>query len=261
MYKRKIHLAANWKMNHTLTTVESYASSFIKAFEHSVESVCSAVDITLAVPSLFVTETKKIFAHYGINIAVQNAHFEEKGAFTGEISTLMLKDAGINHVIVGHSERRTLFHENQEIVHKKLRAALKQNLSVILCLGESKEERLSNQTNHILEQQLSSALLDIRSLDNVVIAYEPVWAIGTGLTASPDQAQEAHAYIRDFIKEKYGKAQSESTQILYGGSMKPEVTKELLAMEDVDGGLVGGASLDPQSFAKMIQIAYEFSKN
>ncbi|MDD5609738.1 MAG: triose-phosphate isomerase, partial [Ignavibacterium sp.] len=189
-----------------------------------------------------------------IKLSAQNMHFEESGAFTGEISAGMLKSAGCEYVILGHSERRTIFSETDEIINKKLKKALSSELLPIFCIGETLEERESGKTNSIVERQISSGLDGISESDfnKIIIAYEPVWAIGTGKTATPDQAQEVHKFIRNLIEKIYSKNSAEKCIILYGGSVKPDNSAELLSQNDIDGALVGGACLKSYSFLEII---------
>lgn len=198
------------------------------------------------------------------NIAVgaQDLYWQEEGAFTGEVSPLMLKDAGCRYAIVGHSERRQFFGETNETVNKKVKAALKHGLIPIMCVGENLQERESNNTFKVIEGQIKGGLVDISALDmeKIVIAYEPVWAIGTGKTATGDQAQEVHKFIRDLLKKMYGQEIASSVRIQYGGSVKPENTAELMGKPDVDGALVGGASLKVESFSAIVIKASEVEK-
>ncbi|MEM7677017.1 MAG: triose-phosphate isomerase, partial [Myxococcota bacterium] len=187
----------------------------------------------------------------------QNAHFEASGAFTGEVAPAMLQALGCRRVILGHSERRTLFQETDELVQKKVRAALEAELQPILCLGETLEERDGEQTLTVVSRQLQAGLEGVTAADmaRVVVAYEPVWAIGTGRTATPDQAQEVHAHLRSQLRSMFDDATADGVRIQYGGSMKPKNAAELLAMPDIDGGLIGGASLKADDFAAICAAA------
>ena len=257
---RKICLAANWKMNLSIHDLETYKDVLKKTCKPSLKEITNTIDVVLGVPSPFLAKANEVFQGENIKISAQNAHHEESGAFTGETSCLMLSDMNINSVILGHSERRTLFNETNEVVNLKLSKALSKNLLPILCIGESLEERKSEKTFDVLKIQLETALtMQKLETGSLMIAYEPVWAIGTGLTATPKEAHEAHSFIRKYLKENYGESFSQKTQILYGGSMKPEVTSDLLASTEIDGGLIGGASLNPEKFASMLNIAYELS--
>lgn len=197
-----------------------------------------------------------------IAIGAQDIYWQEEGAFTGEVSPVMLLDAGCRYVIIGHSERRQFFGETNETVNKKIKAALKHGLLPIVCVGENLREREANQTFKVIEDHLNHGLVDISSSDmlNLVIAYEPVWAIGTGKTATGDQAQEVHKFIRDLLKKNYGQEVADSVRIQYGGSVKPENITELMNKPDVDGALVGGASLKVDSFSAIVMRASEVKK-
>ena len=194
-----------------------------------------------------------------LNVGAQNMSEYPKGAYTGEISSSMLKEGGASFVILGHSERRSHFHEDDAVVHRKVKWAIEEELLPVLCIGESQEERDREMTEKVLKGQLSEALKDFshEQVSNVVVAYEPVWAIGTGKTATPEMAQETHYLIRTFIREKWGDEMAERLPILYGGSMKPENGEALLAQPDIDGGLIGGASLKVESFAQLIKMGEE----
>lgn len=256
---RKPYLAANWKMNLSAKELENYKYTFLAELSHPVNEVLAKVDIVFAVPSLFLAKAVEIFGETEITIAAQNLHWEDSGAFTGENSTTMLKEAGSCTSILGHSERRKLFLEADSMVHMKFAKCLEDGVTPILCIGETREEREQGQTLSILATQLKSCLTGKSNSTPFVVAYEPVWAIGTGLTASKEQAQEAHSFVRDWLNENINEEVASNTRILYGGSMKPEVTEELLNQKDIDGGLIGGASLDPVKFAKMANIAFQIT--
>jgi len=197
-----------------------------------------------------------------IAIGAQDIYWQEEGAFTGEVSPVMLLDAGCRYVIVGHSERRQFFGDTNETVNKKIKACLKHGLTPIVCVGENLQEREANKTFRVIEDHINNGLVDISSSDmlNLVIAYEPVWAIGTGKTATPQQAQEVHKFIRDLLKKNYGQEVADSVRIQYGGSVKPENITELMNKPDVDGALVGGASLKAESFSAIVIKASEVVK-
>jgi triosephosphate isomerase (TIM) len=216
-----------------------------------------AVDIVLAPPFTALGVVGNLIKHSGIQLAGQNIHFEPKGAWTGEISAAMLKDAGCEFVILGHSERRNYFHEDDALINQKIKAALKHGLQVIFCVGETLEQRERDQTQGIVESQLKIGLQGVVATDikNVVIAYEPVWAIGTGKTATPDQAQEVHCFTRKFLERDFGNVAAESIRIQYGGSVNAGNSKLLLDQKDIDGALVGSASLDIESFTAIINSA------
>lgn len=244
---RRPLIAANWKMNKTLEETKSFLNEFI-----SLVKDVKDVDIVIAPPFTSLYLASSMLQNTNIFLSSQNLFYEEKGAYTGEISPIMLKDVGCSYVIVGHSERRQYFFETDEIINKKIRAGRLHNLKVIFCIGETLEERENQKTFDVLKRQLDNGLKDI-SCEDIVIAYEPVWAIGTGKTATPDQAQEAHKYIREHLFFKYGDKAKEM-RILYGGSVTPENIDSLMACPDVDGALVGGASLKPDSFARIVKF-------
>jgi triosephosphate isomerase len=247
---RRPFLAANWKMNK----VASETREFIAGFFPEVKEVTD-VDIVIAPPftSLpIAAEILKLLTNTHIVLAAQDVFYEEKGAYTGEISPLMLADVGCRHVIIGHSERRQYFNETDEIVNRKIKAAQKEGLGVIFCIGESLKERDAGKTFDVLEREMSQGLEET-DFENIVIAYEPIWAIGTGKTATPEQAQKAHAYIRERLRVKYGN-KADEVRIIYGGSVTPENIDSLMACEDVDGALVGGASLKVESFVRIVNF-------
>lgn len=251
---RRPIFAANWKMNKTLSETEEY----IEQFSELLEGINTDMEIVLIPPFTAVAFAGKLIDSFDLNgkilLGAQNLFWEDAGAFTGEVCAEMLVDAGCHYVIIGHSERRSYFHETNEIVNKKLAAALKSGLKPIVCIGETKEERQAGRTFNVLETQLSESLdfFESNDLSELVLAYEPVWAIGTGLTATPEQAQEAHKFIRDKINSMFGTQLSENIRIQYGGSVKPDNAASLMKQPDVDGALVGGASLDPDSFFGII---------
>ena len=243
---RKPFIAANWKMHKTVPETRAFLTSFIPSVQNAKD-----VTIIIAPPFTSLAEVAAQIRDTGILLAGQDVFYEEKGAYTGEISPLMLIDAGCAYVIVGHSERRQYFCETDEVVNKKIGAAQKNGLGAIFCIGESLAEREADNTHEVLQKQLERGLDDI-SPDGVVIAYEPIWAIGTGKTATPEQGQEAHAFIRDTVRGLYGNVADELC-ILYGGSVTPENVGALMDCADIDGALVGGASLGAESFAGIVQ--------
>ena len=241
---RKPFIAANWKMNKTIEDTSEFINSFIPM----VNDV-SQVDILIAPPFTSLSSASGLLKNTNVKLGAQNVYFEEKGAYTGEISPGMLLSAGCSCVIIGHSERRQYFRETDEIVNRKIKLARSSGLEVILCIGESLQEREAHKTFDVLDTQLSGSLQDV-SLDGITIAYEPIWAIGTGKTATPDQANEAHTFIRGWLgKNKDG---ADSIRIQYGGSVTPDNIEILMSQPEVDGALVGGASLKPDSFAKLV---------
>ena len=244
---RRPLIAANWKMHMTTAETREYITEFLP-FVEGVDDV----EIVLAPPFTSLAVAAKFLKGSNVKLAGQNVFWEEKGAYTGEISPLMLKDVECSYVIIGHSERRQYFGETDETVNRKIAAAMAAGLDVIFCIGETLEEREAGRTFEILKRQISGGLRNIKP-DGLVIAYEPVWAIGTGKTATPEQAQEAHEFIRKELNGLYGDA-SEEIRILYGGSVKPENIASLMSQKDVDGGLVGGASLKPDSFSRIVRF-------
>jgi triosephosphate isomerase len=245
---RRPFISANWKMHKTV----SEALGFLDDFLPRVKDV-SDVDIVIAPVFTALHAVAEKIKGTNVILSAQNTFYEEKGAYTGEISPLMLKDIGCEHTIIGHSERRQYFGETDETVNKRIKAALGAGLKVIFCIGETLKEREAGNTNDVLDEQLTGGLEDI-SLNDIVIAYEPVWAIGTGVTATPEQAQEAHKFIRGKLVDMYDAESAEKTRILYGGSVKPENVKELMDCPDIDGALVGGASLKPDSFENLVKF-------
>ncbi|MBF0330047.1 MAG: triose-phosphate isomerase [Nitrospirae bacterium] len=242
---RKPFLAANWKMNKTVAETQSFITEFIPL----VKAVNDA-DIVLAPPFISLQTASGMLKGTNIKLAAQNIFYEDKGAYTGETAPGMITDAGCEYVILGHSERRQYFGENDEILNKKVKAALRHNLKVIFCIGESLDERESGKTFEVLKREIDNGLKDI-ACEGLVVAYEPIWAIGTGKTATPEQAQDTHKYIRERLASLYSD-KAQEIRILYGGSVTPENIDALMSCPDVDGGLVGGASMKADSFAKIV---------
>lgn len=244
---RKPVIAGNWKMNK----IRDEALEFIYMVNQNVPSI-DDVETVICAPDVLL---RCLVKRQGDNLRIgaQNMHYEESGAYTGETSPLILSDTGVKYVIIGHSERRQYFNETDEAVNKKLHAAFKYDLIPILCVGEHLEERENNTTNQVVYAQTSKALAGLtkEQVKNVVIAYEPIWAIGTGKTATPEIANETCGYIRSVVGELYGENVAEEIRILYGGSVKVENIKELMAKEHIDGALIGGASLDANDFIKL----------
>ncbi|MBF0607313.1 MAG: triose-phosphate isomerase [Candidatus Magnetobacterium sp. LHC-1] len=240
-------IAANWKMYKTTAqTVE-----FITGFLPGVKSVTD-VEIVIAPPFTSLSKAGEMLKGSNVKLSAQDMYFEAEGAYTGEISTGMLIDVGCSYVIVGHSERRQYFNESDEFCNKKIRAAMAAGLSVIYCIGETLQERNDGKTFDVIKREIEGGLKDVAP-EKLVIAYEPIWAIGTGVTATPQQAQEAHAYVREQLKGVYG-GKADEIRIQYGGSVKPENIAELMTKPDVDGALVGGASLKADSFEKIVKF-------
>ena len=252
-FPRKKFVAGNFKMNMTSSEVAPY----LEVFRQETEKL-NDVDIVLIPPFTAIAKASEILGGaQKIRLGAQNMSPEAKGAYTGEISAPMLRDLFVRYVLVGHSERRRLFGETDELVRRKLVTALASELRPILCVGETLEERQAGQEKAILEGQLRGALegLTPDQISEVIVAYEPVWAIGTGLTATPEQAQEAHLFIRDYLGKLAGTSLANKARILYGGSVTPANAKELMSQPDIDGALVGGASLDPRGFAEIVAAA------
>lgn len=247
---RRPFIAGNWKMYKTIAQAEAFAKDFTKIYKKS-ETI-----VAIAAPYTQLSCLKAAFAHTGIKLCAQNMHFEEEGAFTGEISALMLKEIGVDYCIIGHSERRQYFGETDLSVNKKIKKALLSGILPICCVGESLETREENKASDFVKSQLYAALegLSNDEMLKTTIAYEPIWAIGTGKTATPEQANEMCSFIRRTIAELYGGSVAEEVIIQYGGSVKPSNSSELMSMSDIDGALVGGASLVPNDFLEIIQF-------
>ena len=247
-------LAANWKMHKTVAE----ATAFTTAFLPLVAGVDDA-EIVIAPPFTALAAVAGACRGSNVAVAAQNVHWEPQGAFTGEVSLAMLQDAGASHVIVGHSERRHLFGEDDAAVNRKTQAVLAAGLTPIVCIGETLAEREAGETEAVLDRQATGGLagLTADAIGSIVVAYEPVWAIGTGRTATPAQAQEAHAHVRARLATLAGQGAADRCRLLYGGSVKPANAADLSARPDVDGALVGGASLDPHSFAAIVDSCRE----
>jgi triosephosphate isomerase len=255
---RKLLIAANWKMN-------MYHQEALELVRGIIEQtrLFTSVDIVVAPPFTVLETIKGEIQNTQIQLGAQDVFFEESGAYTGEISPGMLLDAGCAYVIIGHSERRQYFGETDEIINKKVSAALKNHLIPILCVGETWDERKQGRTFLVLNQQILFGLqsIDNEKLSSIVVAYEPIWAIGTGKSANKEQVQEVHAYLRGVIKEfTSSQEMAFNIRILYGGSMNPKNAQEILSQNDVDGGLIGGASLKIDSFSSLVQIAESVQK-
>ena len=246
---RKTVIAGNWKMNMTATETKKFAEEMKKIMPRA-----KWCDTLICVPACNISVATKAFKDLRISVGAENVYFEEKGAYTGEVSANMLKDLGVKYVIVGHSERRQYFCETDEIVNKKVHAVLDAGMSPIICVGESLQQRETGITDEWIALQVKAALHGVNSdkLRRCIIAYEPIWAIGTGKTATAEQAQEVCEGIRAVIRKIYGARPARAVSILYGGSMNAKNAEELLSMPDIDGGLIGGASLKPVDFATII---------
>ena len=250
-------VAGNWKMHMTTAEARALVTAIVKASLGLQEA-----EVVVAPPFTALREVKKVSEGSSVQLAAQNLFWEEKGAYTGEISAPMLLDAGCQYVIIGHSERRQYFGETDTAVNKKIKAALKYGLFPIVCVGESLEEREKGETMAKVSGQIDAGLdgIDADSFRRIIIAYEPIWAIGTGKTATPAQAEEVQAYIREKLAQKYGNNQADCAIIIYGGSVKPANSFALQSEKNIDGFLVGGASLEAESFAQIIKEAIKAYK-
>jgi len=250
---RRPIVGGNWKMNRgTPKECKDMLINFIPLIKN-----ISNVDVVIAPPFTSLLSAYEIIKNSNITLGAQNMYYEEKGAFTGEISPSFLKDIGVEYVILGHSERRNIFNESDVLINKKLKKALMVGLKPIVCIGEHLEEREAGRTKEIIRFQIDESFKDLNKdqIIQVVIAYEPIWAIGTGITATPEQAEEIHTFIRELISQKYDQVTADSVRIQYGGSVKPSNAEILFCKENIDGGLVGGASLQPESLAEIVLAA------
>jgi len=249
MNSRRPLIAGNWKMYKT-------CSEAVETARHLVKLVADAKDVDIMIAPQFtaLAPVSEIIKGSMVSLGGQNLFWEKEGAYTGEISAEMLIAAGCSHVIIGHSERRQYFGETDDTVNKKINSAIKGQLTPVFCVGETEKEREAKDTFSVLDKQVTKGLESFSSdqLEKLVVAYEPVWAIGTGKTATSDQAQEVHQFLRSMLKKIFGDSFSKTIRILYGGSVKPENIAELMAMPDIDGALVGGASLDAKTFSKIV---------
>ncbi|MEP9412519.1 MAG: triose-phosphate isomerase [Candidatus Brocadia sp.] len=249
---KKPFIAGNWKMNLTLREGAEFAKSLRDCLNGKNEVICGIC------PSfVFLKDICKILEGSSIYVAAQNIHSERNGAYTGEVSAPMVKEVGCTHVLTGHSERRHIFNETNSFINAKVKAALSVGLKPIFCIGETLDEREDGRTNYVIQNQIKEGLQGISAdcIKDIMIAYEPVWAIGTGKTALPEQANEVHSFIRSLLTGEYGNDIAKSLYIQYGGSVKPENVRELMAQPEIDGLLVGGASIRLESFLKIVEIA------
>lgn len=246
---RKPIIAGNWKMNNTIAQTEALLKDLKPLV---VDADC---EVVVCAPFTSLAKAIEITKNSNIAVGAENVHWAEKGAFTGEISAEMLAELGVKYVIIGHSERRQYFNETDETVNKRVKAALAAGLKPIICIGETLAEREGGKVEEVLVRQTTGAFADIdaKELKNIVIAYEPVWAIGTGKTATSQQANDTIKIVRDTIAKLYGKSEADKMRIQYGGSMNPKNAKELMAMEEIDGGLIGGASLKALDFSQVVK--------
>lgn len=248
---RKKLVAGNWKMNKTVADAQKLADGIKDELAE-----CRAVDVVLCPPFTALKAVSEVIDATSIKLGAQNMHWEASGAYTGEISGAMLRDLYCHYVILGHSERRTYFGETNEVVNRKVKAALGAKLTPIVCVGETLQERDSGRMQEVVASQLEHSLADLGEfVADLIVAYEPVWAIGTGRTATPEQAQEMHAFIRATIAKMAGAETAARLRILYGGSMKPDNAAGLMALPDIDGGLIGGASLETRAFVEIVRAA------
>lgn len=245
-------VAGNWKMNKTVSEAVELAGEIKREFGNFTRT-----DVVLCPPFTALQAVSNVVSGSHVKVGAQNMHWEKPGAFTGEISVEMIRELFCHYVILGHSERRTLFGETDEFIGKKVVSALAGNLNPILCVGETLDQRKKNETWSVVQRQVEQCLGGVEGgiPANLIIAYEPVWAIGTGVTATPAQAQEAHAFIRKLVAKIAGEKTAESVRILYGGSVKPSNAEELFGQPDIDGGLIGGAALDAASFIAIVKAA------
>jgi triosephosphate isomerase len=249
---RKKVIAGNWKMNNDINESQNLVSGIINGLGN--DDNC---DVIVCPPFTSLNDVNSLIKETQVKLGAQNMYFEESGAYTGEISANMLKSVGCEYVILGHSERRTIFNEADETINKKIIKAIESGLKVIFCIGETLSQRENGTTNDVVRIQLIKGLQDVSTvnLKNIIIAYEPVWAIGTGKTATPEQAQDIHSFIRNLIKNNYSSEAAEGIIIQYGGSVKSDNAAELLSQKDIDGALVGGACLKADSFLSIIAAA------
>jgi len=250
---RKKLFAGNWKMNLNHLGTRALIQEIRAILDPVARVLAATCDVLVAPPFVLLYAAAQALAGSDILLGAQNMHHEDSGAYTGEVSALMLKPLGVRYVILGHSERRKLFGESDELINQKVKSALKHRLNPIVCVGETEPERRAGRTLEVVLGQLEAALMGIEpaQLGTITVAYEPVWAIGTGINATPEQAQEMHGSIRYTLENRYGKEAASATRILYGGSVNPDNIEALLAKPDIDGALVGGASLKADSFCKI----------
>lgn len=235
---------------------KSYSEAEALLKEIAALELNDEVEAVVCPPFINLALAKEVLKDTKVEVGAQNSYFENSGAFTGEVSPAFLKDLAIKYVILGHSERREIFGESDELINKKVKAVLAEGLSPILCCGETLEEREADRAQEVVKGQLEKDLVEVEadSFDNIVIAYEPIWAIGTGKTASADDAEEMCAFIRSYISEKFGQEAADKVRIQYGGSVKPNNVKEIMSKENIDGALVGGASLDAESYSQLVNF-------
>ncbi len=248
---RQILIAGNWKMNKTIAAAQALLADL-----RTRTAEMEGVEVVVCPPFTTLAAAVQTLRGTPIGVGAQNVHWEDAGAFTGEVSAPMLKELAVDYVIIGHSERRQYFGETDETVNQRLKAALAADLKPIVCIGETLTQRETGETRRVVRTQLEGALAGIpaRDVERTVLAYEPIWAIGTGRTATPDQAQEVHGFLRSVLRSHWGDV-ADNTRILYGGSMKPGNASDLLRLPDIDGGLIGGASLEAEDFLGIVTAA------
>jgi triosephosphate isomerase len=256
---RRLFVAGNWKMN----TLRASAVELASALARELRAPISGVQVAVCPPFPYLAAVLQAIEGSAVELGAQNAYHEPPGAFTGEVAAEMLVDAGCRWVILGHSERRLILGESDALINKKVATAIEKGLSVILCVGETLEQRQAEKTEAVLDSQMSGSLagIDAGRMERIVIAYEPVWAIGTGVTASTEQAESAHRHLRRWLQTRYNPQVADSTRILYGGSVKPQNAQALLEQPDVDGALVGGASLKAADFLPIVRAAESIAKS
>src|SRR5579862_3666148 len=252
--RRKL-IAGNWKMNLVPAEARALIAAIRADIDRDAAELAKDRDVMVAPPEVLIPAVAQALAGSSILLGAQNMHYEDKGAFTGEVSPPMLRAYGVTHVIVGHSERRHIFHETDERINQKVLAALKHRMTPIMCVGETQDEHDSGRALDVVLRQLQRGLENVSDnhVTSVVIAYEPVWAIGTGRTATPEHAESIHGAIRGAVLERYGRERASAVRIIYGGSVTPENVDSLLSRPDIDGALVGGASLKADSFARIVR--------
>lgn len=255
---RKPVIAGNWKLNKTIKE----AIELVTLLKRRLDDIQN-VEVVVCPPYTALSDVSEILMESNIRLGAQDVYWEEKGAFTGEVSSGLIKDAGATFVVIGHSERRQFFYETNDTVNKKTKAALKSGLTPIVCVGEMLAEREANKTFQVIESQLKGSFANFSQgeIDKLVVAYEPVWAIGTGKVATPQQAQEVHAFIRKELSKAFGEETAKALRILYGGSVKADNISDLMSQADIDGALVGGASLEAEGFSQIVKNASIVASN
>ena len=252
---RRILIAGNWKMNLTALEARALLAALRRDIDRDAAALARDRDVLIAPPAVLIPAASQALAGASIALGAQNMHFEDQGAFTGEVSAPMLKGFGVTHVILGHSERRHIFHENDDLINRKVLAAARHRLTPILCVGETQQEHDAGRALEVVLTQLQAGLVGVypQHREEVIVAYEPVWAIGTGRNATPEQAEHVHGAIRESLRDLVGQEKADSIRILYGGSVTADNVDSLVSKPNIDGALVGGASLKADSFAKIVR--------